>query len=579
MSDNNNIDGLFSDDQQQWLSGFFSGANTRLLQAGSDDSAANTRPLTILFGTQTGNAESIGEGIVSMAGDYGLNATLLDMDDIEIEALADIERLLVICSTYGEGEMPDNAEILWEALTEDDAPSLENMNFSVLALGDKSYDDYCKAGIDWDERLAELGANRVADRVDCDVDFEDDADKWCIAAMDAIKDTGSAPEASAAPAAAPKAAAKDKPEFDRKNPFPASVLVNKVISGENSSKEIVHYELSLKGSGLDYVAGDALNIVAQNDPELVKLILAHLGLSGDEVIDSTKLSAALKTTYDIKLPTGPFLDAAAKKSGDDELNRLLENNDREALNAYLWGKDVVDFIIDMKLTFAADEFVGLLRKLQPRAYSISSSSKAHEDEVHLTISSVRYNAQDRKHEGVASCYLADRVGENDKVGVYFSPNKAFRVPEDTDLPIIMVGPGTGVAPFRAFLEEREVTEAKGDNWLFFGDRKAADDYIYKDEIEAWQKSGTLTKLDLAFSRDQKDKIYVQTRMKQAGAELFEWLERGSYFYVCGDATYMAKDVDQTLQDIIAEHGKLDEAGVKAYMNALKKAKRYVRDVY
>lgn len=575
---NDNDDLLFSDDQQQWLSGFFAGANTRLLQSGNDESATNLRPVTVLFGTQTGNAESIGEGIVSMAGEYGLAAELVDMDDLEIDDLAKVERLLIICSTYGEGEMPDNAEILWEALTEDDAPSLNDLNYSVLALGDKSYDDYCKAGIDWDEKLAELGAKRVADRVDCDVDFETDADAWCIAALDAIKDTGSE---AAAPvqAATPKATKADKPEFDRKNPFPADILVNNVISGENSSKEIVHYELSLKGSGLSYVAGDALNIVPQNDPELVQLILAHLGLSGDELIDGVKLSTALKITYEIKLPTGPFLDAVAEKSGDEELNRLLENNDREALNAYLWGKDVVDFIIDLKLTFGADEFVQLLRKLQPRAYSISSSSKAHDDEVHLTISSVRYETQGRKHEGVASCYLADRVGDNEKVDVYFSPNKAFRVPEDGTKPIIMVGPGTGVAPFRAFLEERQATQATGDNWLFFGDRKAADDYIYKDEIEAWQQSGLLTKLDLAFSRDQADKIYVQTRMKQSGKELFEWLELGGYFYVCGDATYMAKDVDQTLQDIIAKHGKRDEAGVKAYMNDLKKSKRYVRDVY
>ena len=578
MSDNMN-DLPFSEDQQQWLSGFFAGANTRLLQTDDSAAAQNTRPVTILFGTQTGNAESIGESLVSMAGDYGLTATLLDMDDIEIDALPSIERLLIICSTYGEGEMPDNAEILWEALSEDDAPSLDNMNFSVLALGDKSYDDYCKAGIDWDERLAELGATRVADRVDCDVDFEEDADKWCLAALDGIKDTGSAPEAGAVPVTAPKAVAKDKPEFDRKNPFPASILVNNVISGKNSSKEIVHYEISLEGSGLTYEAGDALNIVPQNDPDLVQLILAHLGLSGDEQINGEKLSVAMETTYDIKLPTGPFLAAVAKKSGDEELNRMLENNDREALNSYLWGRDVVDFIIDMKITFGADEFVDLLRKLQPRAYSISSSAKAHKDEVHLTISSVRYDSFGRKHEGVASCYLADRVDDYDKVGVYFSPNKAFRVPQDTDMPIIMVGPGTGVAPFRAFLEEREATDAKGDNWLIFGDRKAEDDFIYQDEIEAWLKSGILTKLDLAFSRDQKDKIYVQTRMKENGAELFEWLENGAYLYVCGDATYMAKDVDQTLQDIIAEHGKLDETGVKTYMNALKKAKRYVRDVY
>lgn len=575
MSEDNKKDHPFNEDQQQWLSGFFAGANSRLLKDGGDTQAQDTKTLKIIFGTQTGNAETIGEAIVERAGDFGLNAELVDMYDVEAENLAKMENVLVICSTYGEGEMPDNAQILWDAISEDDAPNLAELNFSVLALGDRSYDDFCKAGIDWDIRLAELGAKRILNLVECDIDFEDDAEAWSDAILEALKVTGGS--AAATESATSKTAGK--PAYDRKNPFPANVLVNKVISGKNSSKEIVHYEISLKDSGLTYEAGDALNIVPQNDPELINLILAQLGLSGDEQVDGQKLSAAMKNIYDIKLPTAPFLEQVAKKSGDEELTRMLENNDKEALNSYLWGRDMIDFITDLKITFTADEFVPLLRKLQPRAYSISSSSKAHADQVHLTISSVRYESFERKHEGVASCYLADRVGDNDKVGVYFSPNKAFRVPQDSNLPIIMVGPGTGVAPFRAFLEERQATDAKGDNWLIFGDRKAADDFIYQDEIEAWQKSGFLTKLDLAFSRDQADKIYVQTRMKQNGAELFKWLERGGYFYVCGDATYMAKDVDQTLEAIVAEHGKLDAAGVKNYMNGLKKAKRYVRDVY
>ncbi len=573
MSDKNKTP--FNDDQQQWLDGFFAGANTQLLKNG-EPNAQNMRPLLVLYGTQTGNSESIAEGLVAMAGDYGLSAELKDMDECEVEDLAKVERLLLICATYGEGEMPDNAEILWEAICEDDAPRLEKTHFSVLALGDSSYDDYCKAGIDWDNRLFELGAMRVVERVDCNVDFEEAADKWCVAALEAIKAKGSAPQQVAV--SKPIKQAIEKPEYSRKNPFLAPILSKKLLSGKNSSKEIIHYEIGLAGSDLVYEAGDALNIVPVNDVELVQLLLAYLGLSGDEMVGDVKLSSALKTTYDIKLPTAPFLGAVAEKSGDEELTRMLENGDREALNSYLWGRDVVDFIIDFKLTFTADEFIKLLRKLQPRAYSISSSMKKHGDEVHLTISSVRYESFGRKHEGLASCYLSDRVGDN-KVAVYFSPNKAFRVPQDGNVPIIMVGPGTGIAPFRAFLEEREAVNSKGDNWLIFGDRYAADDYIYQTDIENWQKTKLLTKLDLAFSRDQEHKIYVQTRMVENGAQLFEWLERGAYFYVCGDATYMAKDVDQALKDIIAKHGRLDADGVKAYMSVLKKSKRYVRDVY
>ncbi len=578
MSDKNIIDTPFSEDQQQWLSGFFAGANTRLLKQAEGQSNANTQSLTVIYGTQTGNSESIGDDVVALAGEYGLSAQLVDMADLELENFADIERMLIICSTYGEGEMPDNAELLWQEFSEAGDLDLSQLNFSVLALGDSSYDEYCEAGKLWDLRLAELGANRVADRVDCDVDFDDDAEAWVKTALDAIKETGSAPAATVDISTA-RSPAKEKSKYNRKNPFAASLLINKTITGVNSSKEIKHFEICLKGSDLNYEAGDVLNVMPQNDPDLVDELLSELGLSADEFVGDQNLREALIKTYDIKLPSAPFLQEVTKQSGDEALTRLLENNDKEALNSYLWGRDIIDFIIDLKPTFTAAEFIELLRKLQARAYSISSSSKKHPDEVHLTISSVRYESNGRKYQGVASCYLADRVKDDEKVLVYFSPNTAFRVPENTDTPIIMVGPGTGIAPFRAFLEERQATQAKGDNWLFFGDRTQADDFIYRDEIEAWQKSGLLTKLDLAFSRDQEQKIYVQTRMQEKGAELFGWLERGGYFYICGDATYMAKDVDKTLHDLIEEHGKMDADTAIAYVNGLKKAKRYVRDVY
>jgi len=577
MSEKKIIDTPFSEDQQQWLSGFFAGANTRLLK--QDDAAqSNLRPLTIIYGTQTGNSESIGEDIVSLAGEYGLAAELVDMGEIELDSFTDIERLLVICSTYGEGDMPDNAEMLWQAISDDSAPKLDHMHFSVLSLGDSSYDEFCLAGKNWDARLAELGAKRIADRIDCDVDFDNDAESWIKSALDGIKETGSAPTGSAS-SATPASAKKEKSKYNRKNPFPSTLLTNKTITGENSSKEIKHYEFSLKDSGLSYEAGDALNVVPLNDAALVDSLIENLGLNGDEAVDGKTLREALISDYEIKVPAASFLEAVAEKSKDEELTRLLSNGDKEALNSYLWGRDIIDFIIDMKVTFTADELLPLLRKLQARAYSISSSSKKHQDEVHLTISSVRYESQGRAHQGVASCFLADRVEENGKVAVYFSPNTSFRVPNDPEAPMIMVGPGTGIAPFRAFLEEREATQATGDNWLFFGDRKKSDDFIYQDEIENWQESGLLTKLDLAFSRDQEEKIYVQTRMQEKGAELFAWLDRGGYFFICGDATYMAKDVDKTLHSIISEHGKMTDDEAVTYVNELKKTKRYVRDVY
>jgi len=579
MSDNNTNDAPLNEEQQSWLSGFFAGMKSRLLKQEGGQNPAGAKgasDLTILYGTQTGNTESVGEDVVAAASNHGMSARLVDMGDIELEELSKIERLFIICSTYGEGEMPDNAEILWQEISDIEDLDLSQLNYSVLALGDSSYDEYCEAGKNWDLRLAEFGANRVTDRVDCDVDFDDDAEAWTQSALAAIKETGTTPLSANA---ASGGEVKEKSQYNRKNPYPASLLTNKIITGANSSKEIKHFEICLKGSDLSYEAGDALNVMPQNDPDLVDALLAELDISADEFVGDENVREALIKTYDIKVPAAAFLQEVAKQSADKELTRLLENNDKEALNSYLWGRDIIDFVIDLKPKFTAAEFIELLRKLQARAYSISSSSKKYQDEVHLTISSVRYQSFGRKHEGVASCYLADRVNDDEKVLVYFSPNTAFRVPADTDKPIIMVGPGTGIAPFRAFLEEREVTKAKGDNWLFFGDRTQADDFIYQDEIEAWQKSGLLTQLDLAFSRDQEEKVYVQTRMQEKGAELFAWLERGGYFFICGDATYMAKDVDKTLHDIISEHGKMDEDAAIAYVNDLKKAKRYVRDVY
>lgn len=570
-------DAPYSDNQRAWLNGFFAGMHTHIVQNIGSVAQTDARVINILYGTQTGNSESVALDAANVAKAHGLSPTVQSLDEIELESLAQIEYLLLITSTYGEGEMPDNAQMLWQAVCADSAPKMENMKYSILALGDTSYDLFCKAGIDWDNRLAELGATRLYDRTDCDVDFEEPAERWISSVIPLMSD-------GTATATLVASADTGKPKYNRKNPFPAKLSVNRIVTSEDSSKETRHYEISIAGSGLNYEAGDALCVIPTNCPELVSAIVKAINCTGeeDEPVNGElmTLSEALRTHFEIKLPNKELLEEIAKRSGDQELNSLLESGDKDKLSDYLWGRDTLDLLLQFPtIEFTAAEFIALLKPLQHRAYSISSSGKMYPDSVHLTVASVRYESFNRPHKGVCSTYLADLVDDETDVHVFFTPNKSFRVPEDDTLPMIMVGPGTGIAPFRAFLQEREFRKASGKNWLFFGDRNAATDFIYREEIEAMQENGLLTRLDLAFSRDQKEKIYVQDRMRENGAEVFAWLEQGGSFFVCGDAYRMAKDVDKALHEIIAEHGNMNEQQAVDYINQLKKEKRYVRDVY
>lgn len=576
----------FNDEQKKWLGGFLAGLHSRILvQEQSQPSASSAtavaqKPLTIIYGSQTGNAEGVAELAAESAAAQGLVPTVIDMDDADINDLANVERLLVVTSTYGEGEMPDNAQALWEAVSADDAPSFANTYFSVLALGDTSYDGFCVAGQMWDKRLEELGGQRIADRVDCDLDFDAPAQAWIDTAVPEIALKGT--QGGAAAAATPSAPKKAKSKYNRQNPLAATLTNKKVLTGTDSSKEIVHFEFSLGDSGERYNAGDALNVVAHNRADLVDELLDVLGANGDETIATydKSLRNVFIEELEIRTPSKELIADIAARASDKTLQALLDNPDSQALSDYLWGKDVVDLLkAHSDVSFSVEQFLGLSKSLAARAYSISSSINKHDNEVHLTIGSVRYNSNDRDHNGVCSTYLADVANVGDEVMCYFSPNKNFAVPEDTNLPIIMVGPGTGIAPFRAFLEERESSKAAGENWLFFGDRNQACDFIYQDELEAWQESGLLNRLDLAFSRDQKEKIYVQDRMLENGAEMYAWLEKGAYFYICGDAYRMAKDVDKALHTLIAEHGGKSAEEAENYVNDLKKQKRYVRDVY
>ncbi len=573
------LDAPYSDSQRAWLSGFFAGMHTQMIQSAGSKSQADARIIHILYGTQTGNSEALANDAAASAKAHGLKPIVKSMDEVELDAFGKMEYLLIITSTYGEGEMPDNAQMLWEAISSDEAASLQHMKYSVLALGDTSYDQFCQAGIEWDQRLAELGAERIYNRIDCDVDFEEPAELWISEVIPHM-----AEGASTTIIVDSDAAMVEAPKYSRKNPFPAKLLVNRLLTAPESSKETRHYEISIAGSDLSYEAGDALCVFPTNCPELVKDILRAINCTGEEEVpvdsELMPLNEALRVHFEIKLPSKELIDEIARRSGDQELNTLLEENDKEKLTNYLWGRDILDLLLQSPdMDISAAEFIALLKPLQHRAYSISSSSKKHPDAVHLTVASVRYQSHDREHKGVCSTFLADLVDETTDVRCFFTPNKVFRVPEDNSLPMIMVGPGTGVAPFRAFLQEREVRQATGKNWLFFGDRNAATDFIYREELEAMQASGLLTRLDLAFSRDQQEKIYVQDRMREHGAELFAWLEQGGYFFVCGDAYRMAKDVDKALHDVIAEQGKMTEQQAVDYVNQLKKDKRYVRDVY
>lgn len=568
----------YSDTQRAWLGGFFAGMHSHMLQSAGSVDQSNARTLHILYGSQTGNSESLSHDVANSAKSHGLLPVVKSMDEVDVAQLAKMDYLLIITSTYGEGAMPDNAEMLWEAANSDTAPRMENVNYSVLALGDTSYDLFCQAGIDWDKRLEALGAKRIFDRVDCDVDFEAAAEEWISEVVPLMADGAST---VAVVDTAPQAS---KSAYNRKNPFPAKMRVNRIVTSLDSSKETRHYEISIAGSGLSYEAGDALCVIPSNCPELVANIIKALGCTGSEqepvASELMSLSDALQSHFEIKLPSKELVEEIAKRSGDQELNNILSSGDKDQLSNYLWGRDTLDLLLQFpNAEFSAAEFIALLKPLQHRAYSISSSGKAHPDTVHLTVASVRYDAHGRDHKGVCSTYLADLVGEETDVRVFFTPNNNFRVPNDNSLPMIMVGPGTGIAPFRAFLQEREFRKANGKNWLLFGDRNASTDFIYREEIEAMQSSGLLTRLDLAFSRDQEEKIYVQDRMKQSGAELWAWLEQGGYFFVCGDAYRMAKDVDKALHEVIQQHGNKTLLEAVDYVNQLKKDKRYVRDVY
>ncbi|TWM17923.1 Sulfite reductase [NADPH] flavoprotein alpha-component [Bacillus licheniformis] len=581
--------------QKAWLSGYLAAVQTADAAAALETLPAEapaaspvqpvSKEVTILFGSQTGNAQGLAENAAKTLTERGFQVTVSSMSDFKPNQLKKLKNLLIVVSTHGEGDPSDNALSFHEFLHGRRAPKLDDLRYSVLALGDTSYEFFCQTGKEFDQRLGELGGTRLHPRVDCDLDYDEPAAAWLDGVISSLNE-GQEQGASAAPSqtAAPQAAGGET-VYSRKNPFRAEVLENLNLNGRGSNKETRHLELSLEGSGLTYEPGDALGIFPENDPELVDMLLKELKWDPNAAVavdqgENLSLKEALTSYYEITVLTKKFIQQAAEIIENEKLRELAAPENADQLKAYIAGRDLIDFVRDFgPLAAAPQEFVSILRKIPPRLYSIASSFAANPDEVHLTIGAVRYNAHGRDRKGVCSVLCAERLQPGDTLPVFIQPNKNFKLPENPETPIIMVGPGTGVAPFRSFMQEREETGASGKSWMFFGDQHFVTDFLYQTEWQKWLSEGVLTKMDVAFSRDTEEKVYVQHRMLEHSKELFEWLEEGAAFYVCGEKNNMAKDVQNALLEIIEKEGGKSREEAEAYLAEMKKQKRYQRDVY
>lgn len=564
--------------QLAWVSGYLYGLSQTGLQPAVTGAAvsAPSGNLTILYGSQTGNAKGVAGAIKAQAEARGLPATLASMADYKPKQLKKESHLLVVVSTYGEGEPPESAVDLHDQLKKGKIGKLEGLKFAVLGLGDSSYEFFCQTGKDFDDFLAKAGAERIHELASLDVDYQDAARSWGEQAINAIAAPLSTGAASSVASAVQQAVGHS--QYSKENPFPARLSVNQKITGRDSTKDIRHIEINLEESGLSYQPGDALGVWFDNDAKLVNEVLALTGLSGDEATAHGPLRAALTGHFELTRLHGGFITGLADISGNEALKDLA--GDKVQVNGLVASAQIVDVLKRFPTALTAEQLLGLLRPLTPRLYSIASSQREVEEEVHLTVGVVRYPQEDGTvRSGGASSFLADRLEEGAEVRVFVEHNDNFRLPANPDTPVIMVGPGTGIAPFRAFMQEREAIGASGKNWLFFGNPHFTQDFLYQVEWQRYVKSGLLSKISLAFSRDQAHKIYVQDRLREAGQELYQWLEAGAHFYVCGDANKMAKDVQEALLDVIAEHGHKSREEAEEYLSELRRAKRYQRDVY
>ena len=576
--------------QLAWLSGYAwsqaSGVEQPLvgqhLAANLTALSAEPFSITVLSGSQTGNAKSVADKVAAELTEAGIAVKRVALKDYKAKTIADEKYLLLVTSTQGEGEPPEEGVVLHKLLNGKKTPKLTELQFAVLGLGDSSYPNFCQAGKDFDQRFAELGATRLFERVDADLDYSATAEQWIRDILAIVKEKA----AQASPVVQSIATATTAPvakesQYNKANPFPATLITNQKITGRQSDKDVRHLEFDLAGSDLHYQAGDALGVWFDNDPKLVDeiLSLAQIDPTTEVTIEgkTQTISTALLSHLELTQNTPAFVKGYAALANNEQLNDLVADN--QALQELVQRTPIVDVLHKFPAKLTAEQLVSLLRPLTPRLYSISSSPAEVGEEVHLAVGVVRFEHEGRARSGAASSFLADRVEEDGAVRVFVEHNDNFRLPNDTTKPIIMVGSGTGVAPFRAFMQQRVADEASGKNWLIFGNPHFASDFLYQTEWQQFAKEGFLHKYDFAWSRDQEKKIYVQDKIRENSTALWQWLQEGAYFYVCGDASKMAKDVEQALLDVIAKEGNLSPDEAEDYLNELREEKRYQRDVY
>ncbi|WES67341.1 NADPH-dependent assimilatory sulfite reductase flavoprotein subunit [Superficieibacter sp. HKU1] len=570
--------------QLAWVSGYFWGVLNQ--QPGAAVAApapvAETTTITLLSASQTGNARRVAEALRDDLLAAKLNVNLVNAGDYKFKQIVNEKLLVVVASTQGEGEPPEEAVALHKFLTSKKAPKLENTAFAVFGLGDTSYEFFCQCGKDFDGRLAELGGERLLDRVDADVEYQNAAAEWRARVVEILK--ARVPKETPAQAAATAAGAVNEVHsspYTKEAPLAAALSVNQKITGRNSEKDVRHIEIDLGDSGLRYQPGDALGVWYQNDPALVNELIELLWLKGDEPVTvdgkTLPLAEALQWHFELTVNTANIVENYATLSRSEALLPLA--GDKAQLQHYAAITPIVDMVRFSPAQLDAQTLIDLLRPLTPRLYSIASAQAEAENEVHVTVGVVRYEVEGRARAGGASSFLADRVEDEGEVRIFIEHNDNFRLPANPETPVIMIGPGTGIAPFRAFMQQRAADEAPGKNWLFFGNPHFTEDFLYQVEWQRYVKEGVLSRIDLAWSRDQKEKIYVQDKLREQGAELWRWINDGAHIYVCGDANRMAKDVEQALLEVIAEFGGMDLESADEYLSELRVERRYQRDVY
>ncbi len=560
--------------QRSWLSGFLAGLDAAQAQAAQPAAPPRPRaPLTILYGSESGNTEALALKAKKVAAKLNFDARVVDMGDADLSILSKARNLVVYISTWGEGDPPQRAVDFYKTLMADGAPRLEGVRFAVLALGDTAYVNFCAIGRAIDARLEALGATRAADRIDLDLDFAKAAASWTEKALGLLAPAEAAPSTVVHVDFKGGALAEetDEPLFGADNPVEAEIAALVNLNGTGSTRETWHAEFAVEVPGFAYTPGDAIGIVPENDSVLAGELLAATGLDGD-----AGLGKRLTQSFDITTLSRPLVDAYAKMTGRKDVAALLEG---DAFQRFAADRQLIDLFETYRETLTGEQLTKLLRPLPGRLYSVASSLRAHEGEAHLLVGAVRWVSHGKSRKGVTSTFLADRRKQGDRVKIYVRANRHFRLPGEGGRPVIMIGAGTGVAPYRAFAEERAETGAKGKSWLFFGERNFTNDFLYQLEWQDWLASGVVTRIDVAFSRDQPEKIYVQHRLWQRRAEIRSWLEEGAHLYVCGDEKGMARDVDHTLVRILAEPVKGEEEAGRAKLKELAKAGRYQRDVY